>query len=73
MDDERVTLEEAAAALGVNLWRLRKAVYREKLPAKRIGSAKRGIWLVTLADVRAYVETHPRPGPPVRKREDDTA
>jgi hypothetical protein len=67
-----VTLTDAAQFFGVNYWRLRKAVTRGELPARKFGPAPTSPHFVRIADVGHYLayskgggrRRGPRPAPP---------
>jgi len=62
MNDEPLTLKQAAAYSGLSTQALKKAAQRGVLNATLDQSAPRGpLWLTTRADVDRYVEQHARP------------
>jgi hypothetical protein len=66
-----VTLTDAATFFGINYWRLRKAVTRGELPARKAGTGQTSPYFVRVPDVTRYLADgfrrrgrRPRPRPP---------
>jgi excisionase family DNA binding protein len=59
-----MTLEQAAATFGVRRDRLKRAAWQGRLRATKIGDGRTSAYLVTEADVRAFLDGDgSRPGP----------
>ncbi len=50
-----ITLTDAAQFFGLNYWRLRKAVTRGELPARKIASGQTAPYFVRVTDVTRYI------------------
>ncbi len=62
--DDLLTVTQAAAALDMHRAAIHRAIYDERLPARRIGS----MWLIRRADVERYRATPRHPGGRPKRR-----
>ncbi len=62
MEEEFLTTEEAAAALGVSVRRVQQFIGDGRLRARRFGSSKRAPYLITRADVEVLEKMERRQG-----------
>lgn len=63
-----MTLEQAAAAFGVQRGRLKRAAWQGRLRATKIGEGRTSAYLVTEVDVRAFLASDGSRRGPKRKR-----
>lgn len=60
MDQERMTLKEAAAYSGLSASTLRVQINRERLKAERVRERGGYVWYVTRGDLDDYIEQRSR-------------
>ncbi|MDR3739312.1 MAG: helix-turn-helix domain-containing protein [Terracidiphilus sp.] len=58
MDDELLTVEEAAARLKMHPVTVRRMLRAGQLPGRKVGARQ---WRVSAAALRAYIEGGPKP------------